>query len=125
MDRLNDVFPRLQVMVADSSPSVVGHWFRILEIPSTGLGWHTYAFNFVPRSVGSTPNLYIIAPIGAGTTSASRGKVKIGRPRVYQSAERVLGGRRPTLAAAATDATTTQTLANSIRTTLISQGFAQ
>jgi hypothetical protein len=84
------VLSAVRVSVQDSSPSLAGveHWFRQLEIPTTAQGWVTYAFSFMPRTTGASPALLVGAPVGTG--SGSTGKVKVGRPRMYQAHEREL-----------------------------------
>jgi hypothetical protein len=97
------------------------HWTRVVQVPTTAQGWVTYAFPWTPRIAGTAASLYVQAEHQAG--AGSTGKVKVGRARVYHANERQLGGRRPAIAAAATDAGTTQTLANDLRTKLIALGI--
>ena len=110
--------------IRQGSPAAV-HWGTIVEVPTTAFGWVTYAFVFTPRttSAGAFPALFIKPPVSTG--AGSTGKVILGRPRVYQSNERILGGRRPTVAAAATDPATTQALANDLRAKLIAFGLVK
>ena len=95
------------------------HWRRFVDVPSVSAGWVTYAFCWTPRTVGAIPYLFF------GTTdTAGAGKtVKLGRVRMYYANERQIGGRRPAIAAEATDAAETMALANDLRAKLIELGI--
>jgi hypothetical protein len=98
------------------------HWTRVVEIPSTAQGWVTYAFPWTPRIPGTFPSLFIQEE--HQSVAASR-KVKVGRARVYHGNERQLGGGRPAVLAAATDAATTQALVNDLRAKLVALGVVK
>jgi hypothetical protein len=107
--------PTLRTYV-DDQPSNLVHFLRYVEVPSATLGWVTYAFSFTPRNTGTGRRLVIQA------NGASGNRVKIGRPRVYQSHERILGGRRSAVAAQATTLLTERQLVNDLRNQLIAAG---
>lgn len=107
---------QLRVYVRDSNAAY--HWRRVVKVPAVADGWVTYAFTFTPRTTGTSHNLFF-----SNADTGLLRSVLIGRPRVYHSNERVLGGRRPTIAAAATDPATTQTLVNDLRAKLICLGI--
>jgi len=96
------------------------HFARRVEVPSVAQGWVSYRYHFTPRTAGSTLRAYFgPAP---GLTS---GTVTVGRPRFYHGNAAQLGGFRPAIAAEATDAATTQTLANDLRAKLIDLGIIE
>jgi hypothetical protein len=109
---------KFNVFVRDDPSSF--HMRRCVEVPSVDKGWVTYAFCFTPRTTGQRPTRLMFG----AANSADVGKtVKIGRPRVYQANERQMGGRRPTVAAAATTQLNVADLANDLRNDLIALGI--
>ena len=109
----------LNATVWDNGVTV--HWRRYVDVPSVEAGWVTYAFCWTPRTVGVVPYLFF-----GPTSTAGAGKtVKLGRVRMYYANERQIGGRRPAIAAEATDAATTQTLVNDLRAKLIDLGIIE
>ena len=108
----------LKATVWDNNGGAV-HWQRFVRVPSVAQGWVTYAFSFIPRTVGSTPYIYF----GPTETSSTGNTINLGRVRVYQANERQIGGQRPAIAAEATDAAETMALANDLRTKLIELGI--
>lgn len=94
------------------------HWARVVDVPSVAQGWVTYQFHFVPRTAGSSPRIFF-----ANSGGLTNKTITVGRPRVYHGSCSQIGGQRPTIAAAATDAATTQTLANDLRSKLIDLGI--
>ena len=96
------------------------HWRRCIEVPSADMGWVSYAFAFTPRTTGQTTTNVVFAATGESEVGQT---VNIGRPRVYQSNERQLGGRRPFVADAATNEGEALILVNELRNKLIELGL--
>ena len=112
----------LRVAVADASGGKI-HWRRVVAVPGLFSGWVTYAFSFTPRTAGNDPYLlFDNRANGKELGVGDRGTVIVGRPRLYHSNERQLGGRRPVAPAAAVELSDTQSLANSLRNELIALG---
>ncbi len=110
----------LRIQVADTTGSAI-HWRRIVAVPDSG--WVTFAFSFIPRTVGANPYLLIDNRAnGTAIGTGDPGTVIVGRPRFYQANERQLGGRRPTAPTAATTLSDAQSVTNDLRNELIAQG---
>ena len=97
-------------------------WSREVPVPTVAEGWVSYAFNFTPNVEGTSNPLFTFNNTAAG---GDLGSIKVGRVRVYHGHYPQTGGARPSVAAAATDASSTQTLANDLRTQLIGLGIIQ
>ena len=90
-------------------------------MPTVEQGWVSYAFSWTPNTAGD--GVPVVTFNNAST--GDLGSIKVGRVRVYHGHYPQTGGARPAVAAAATDASSTQTLANDIREKLIVLGILE
>lgn len=106
---------QFQVFVVETTGGY-DHFRRMVEVPAVSAGWVTYAFHFTPVTAGTSCYLMFGDQMGTAFTNST---VTVGRPRIYHSTERVLGGKRPTI----TGDRTTGTGVTSLLSSLAAQGL--